>query len=96
VKHWAKKRLAPDSELHNYPQYLEYWTHTFEDPSAVRILLAGLDPYLGFMELGQVFDNTRLLQDVPTIQQSLPAHIYINNCMTFIEKIDLMEGAINP
>jgi thioester reductase-like protein len=96
VKHWAKNRLSPDSELHKFPDYLAYWQHTFEDPSALRILLAGLDPYLGFMELGQVFDNTRLLKDVPTIQQSLPADVYINNCMTFIEKIDLMEGALNP
>lgn len=96
VKHWAKNKLHADSELHKYPEYLEYWKHSFEDPSALRILLAGLDPYLGFMELGQVFDNTRLLQDVPTIKQSLPADVYINNSMEFIEKIDLLEGAINP
>ncbi len=96
VKHWAKNKLHADSELHKYPEYLEYWKDAFEDPSALRILLAGLDPYLGFAELGQVFDNTRLLQDVPTIKQSIPADIYINNSMSYIEKIDLLEGAINP
>ena len=96
VKLWAKGKLQPDSEIYNYPEYLEYWHHAFEDPSAIRILLAGLDPYLGFMELGQVFDNSRLLQDVPSVKQSLPADIYIDNCMTFIEKIDLLEGALNP
>ncbi len=96
IKLWAKGKLQPDSEIYKYPEYLDYWHRVFEDPSALRILLAGLDPYLGFMELGQVFDNTRLLQDVPSIQQSLAADIYINNCMTFIEKIDLLEGALNP
>jgi thioester reductase-like protein len=96
IKLWAKGKLQPDSEIYNYPEYLDYWHRVFEDPSALRILLAGLDPYLGFMELGQVFDNTRLLQDVPSIQQSLPADVYIKNCMTFIEKIDLLEGALNP
>ncbi len=96
VKLWAKGKLPPESELYKYPQYLDYWHHVFEDPSAIRILLAGLDPYLGFAELGQVFDNTRLLTDVPSIKQSLPAHVYINNCMSFIEKIDLLEGALNP
>ena len=96
VKHWSKGRLKDDSELYKFPEYLNYWIHTFEDPSAVRILLAGLDPYLGFTELGQIFDNSRLLADCPTIKQSLPADEYIKNCMPFIEKIDLMEGAINP
>ncbi len=96
IKLWAKGKLQPESELYKYPEYLDYWHHVFEDPSAIRILLAGLDPYLGFMELGQVFDNTRLLTDVPSIKQSLPADVYISNCLTFIEKIDLLEGALNP
>jgi thioester reductase-like protein len=96
VKNWAKNRLKPESELYNYQEYLDYWKLTFEDPSAVRILLAGLDPYLGFMELGQVFDNSRLLEELPELKQSLPAHEYIRNSMAYIERIDLMEGAINP
>jgi thioester reductase-like protein len=96
VKNWAKNRLKSDSELYNFQVYLEYWKKTFEDPSAVRILLAGLDPYLGFMELGQVFDNSRLLEELPELKQSIPAHEYIKNALVYIEKIDLMEGAINP
>jgi thioester reductase-like protein len=96
VKQWAKNRLPQECELFEYGEYLEYWNKTFTHPGELRILLAGLEPYLEFMNLGQVFDNSRLLEDVPSIHQSSPAHIYINNSMKFIEKIDVMEGALNP
>ena len=96
LKHWAKNKLQSTSELHDYPEYLDYWKKTFPDPSALRVLLAGLEPYLEFTELGHIFDNSRLLEDVPALKQSLPADVYINNCMSFIEKIDIMEGAVNP
>jgi thioester reductase-like protein len=95
VKHWTRGRLAPDSELYNYRKYLDYWKETFEDKSKLRILFSGLDPYLDFMELGHVFDNTRLLEDVD-IENSIPADIYINESMKFVEKLDIMEGAIDP
>lgn len=95
VKHWTRGRLAPDSELYEYKHYLEYWKDTFEDRSKLRILFSGLDPYLDFMELGHVFDNTRLLEDVD-IENSIPADIYINESMKFVEKLDIMEGAIDP
>ncbi|HRO43614.1 MAG TPA: SDR family oxidoreductase [Flavipsychrobacter sp.] len=95
VKHWARNRLAPESELYSYSTYLDYWKHTFEDKSKLRLLFTGLDPYLDFMELGHVFDNTRLLQDVG-IENSIPADVYINNSMNFVEKIDVLEGAIDP
>ena len=96
IKQWAKGRLKPDSELFNYKIYLDYWNEEFTDPGAVRILLAGLAPYLEFMDLGQAFDNSRLLQDVASVQQSQPAEIYIKNCMSFIGKINILEGAIDP
>ena len=95
VKHWTRDRLSPDSELHEYKDYLDYWNDTFEDKSKLRILFSGLDPYLDFMELGHVFDNTRLLEDVD-IDNSIPADIYINESMQFVEKLDIMEGAIDP
>jgi dTDP-4-dehydrorhamnose reductase len=96
VKQWSRNKLQPDSELHTYAPYLSYWKQTFADPGSLRILLAGLGPYLDFIELGQVFDNARLLQDVSSAEQSVPAHEYINNCMHFIEKINILEGAIDP
>ena|SRR5579871_1220450 len=96
VKQWSKNRLPQECELFSYSEYLDYWNKTFTHPGELRILLAGLEPYLEFMNLGQVFDNARLLEDVPSVKQSTPAHVYINNCMKFIEKIDIMEGALNP
>ncbi|MBL7684192.1 MAG: SDR family oxidoreductase [Flavipsychrobacter sp.] len=95
VKHWTKGRLQPDSELYAYRNYLDYWKETFEDKSKLRVLFSGLDPYLDFMELGHVFDNTRLLEDVG-IENSEPADVYMAKSMNFVEKIDILEGAIDP
>ena len=61
----------------------------------MRLLFTGLDPYLDFMELGHVFDNNRLLEDVG-IANSEPADVYMANSMNFVEKIDILEGAIDP
>jgi len=47
------------------------------------------------MELGHVFDNARLLEDTE-MTQSEPAHIYMARSMSFVEKIDILEGAIDP
>jgi thioester reductase-like protein len=95
VKHWTRNRLAPESELYNYTSYLDYWHETFQEKSKLRLLFTGLDPYLDFMELGHVFDNSRLLEDVG-IGNSVPADEYIKNSMNFVEKIDVLEGAIDP
>lgn len=95
VKHWTKGKLQPESELYTYREYLDYWVDSFPDKSKLRILFSGLDPYLDFMELGHVFDNTRLLEDVQ-IANSVPADIYISSSMSFVEKLDILEGAIDP
>jgi len=95
VKHWTKGKLQPESELYTYRQYLDYWKETFEDKSKLRLLFTGLDPYLEFMELGHVFDNSRLLEDTG-MANSEPADVYMNNSMNFVEKIDILEGAIDP
>ncbi|MBS1782246.1 MAG: SDR family oxidoreductase [Bacteroidetes bacterium] len=95
VKHWTRNRLAPESELYSYRKYLDYWKETFQDKSKLRLLFTGIDPYLEFIDLGHVFDNTRLLEDVG-IENSIPADIYINNSMNYVEKIDVLEGAIDP
>jgi thioester reductase-like protein len=96
IKQWAKGRLKQDSELFGYGVHLDYWNEAFTDPGAIRILLAGLAPYLEFMELGQAFDNSKLLDDVPSVKQSLPAEVYIKGCMEFIGKINILDGAIDP
>ncbi len=95
MKNWAKKRLAPKNQLYNYSSYLDYWDDIFEDHGKLRILLTGLEPYLEFIELGQIFDNTKLLSDV-SIENSKPAHEYIKSSIGFLETIDVFEGAIDP
>jgi len=95
VKHWTRNRLAPESELYNYSNYLDYWHNTFQEKSKLRLLFTGLDPYLDFMELGHIFDNSRLLEDVGIVN-SVPADEYIKSSMNFVEKIDVLEGAIDP
>ncbi len=95
IKNWAKDRLQPGSELYNYQEYLDYWTNTFKDNGKLRILLYAIESYFEFIELGHVFDNTRLLEDVK-IAPSVPADVYIMNSLDFLEKIDVFEGAIDP
>lgn len=95
VKHWTRDRLSPESELYNHKEYLELWQETFQDKSKLRLLFSGLDPYLDFMELGHVFDNTRLLEDTG-MDNSVPADIYMADSMNFVDKIDILEGAIDP
>ena len=95
LKLWAKGKLPVGHELYKHYEYLEHLQYEFEDLSNLRILFAGLDPYIEFAELGQRFDNSRIIQDLG-ITPSEPGHVYIHNCLHYIEKINLLEGAIDP
>ncbi len=94
VKHWTRNRLHEGAELYGYREYLDYWKTTFNEKSTLRLLFTGLDPYLDFMELGHIFDNTRLLEDVD-IENSEPVDVYIERSLHFVEKLDVVEGAID-
>jgi thioester reductase-like protein len=94
MKLLAKNKLPLDSELLKYPEYIKYWKDAFGELSHLRILFAGLDPYLEFLNLGQVFDNSKLLQDVE-IEKPIPAHEYIVKQMGYLEKLDVFEGAMD-
>lgn len=96
VKLWARKRLSDDSPLHNYPEYLNYWQSVMGDTGELRVLMGGLDPYIEFCELGQVFDNSRILEEDFGIEQSKPAHEYIRNSIHLLENIDIFEAALEP
>jgi hypothetical protein len=96
VKLWARKRLNADSPLLNNPEYLKYWEEIMEDTSELRVLMGGLDPYIEFMELGQVFDNSRTIGGDFGIEQSKPAHEYIKNSIHLLENIDIFEAALEP
>jgi hypothetical protein len=67
-----------------------------EDTSELRVLMGGLDPYIEFMELGQVFDNKRMIEGDLGIEQSKPAHEYIKNSIHLLENIDIFEAALEP
>jgi thioester reductase-like protein len=93
---WAKNHPPkPGDDLEHNTTYLSYWNDIFGSRGRLRILLFALEPYLEFMELGQVFDNSKLLQDTG-IKQPLPAHEYIKNSIKYLEKIDVFEGAVDP
>jgi thioester reductase-like protein len=95
MRFWAKGRMEDIGELANYESHLNYWDEILTERSRLRILFAGLEPYFDFIELGQVFDNTRLLKDI-TLPKPQPAHEYIINNIKFLESIDIYEGAIDP
>jgi len=95
IKLWAKGKLPEGSELYQYPEYLAYWESIFDDVNQMRILLAALEPYLEFAQLGQVFDNTRLLNDVD-FQSPEPGHIYLARSAKYLKNIDVFAGAIDP
>lgn len=95
MKNWSRDRLQPDSELYNYSEYLDYWHEILGDKGRLRIVFAGLEPYLEFMELGQIFDNSRLIHDT-TIGYPAAAHDYLQMCLPYLDKIDIFEGALDP
>lgn len=92
---WAKSHgLKPNDELHQYPDHLEYWKNIFPENGKLRVLLFAMKPYLEFIELGQIFDNSRLMADTD-IGKSTPAHEYLLNQITYLEGIDVFEGALD-
>ncbi len=95
MKLWAKNNLKHDSELYSYQKYLKYWEEIFVNVGNLRIILAGLGPYIDFIELSHVFDNTKLLEDTD-IGKSIPADKYIVNSINYLERIDVFEGAKDP
>jgi len=97
MKKWTKTSVlvTEQSNLFQYQDYLQYWITNFGDNTKLRILFYALEPYINFIELGHVFDNSRLLEDT-NMGQSIPAHVYLKNSGKHIEAINVFEGAIDP
>ncbi len=95
IRHWTRGKLAPVAELNEHQQYLDHWLVYFKSKNNLRLLFSGLSPYLDFMELGHVFDNSRLLEDTG-IENIAPAHKYMQASLGFLDKINVLEGAIDP
>lgn len=96
MKKWSKNStlINEKSSLYQYRDYLDYWIDNFGDNTKIRTLLYALEPYINFMELGQIFDNSRLLEDT-NVGHSIPAHEYLKNCGKHIEAINIFEGAVD-
>jgi nucleoside-diphosphate-sugar epimerase len=97
IKKFARnpRMLSENCELLQYPEYLNYWSNSIAQNGQMRILFAGIEPYFKFIELGQVFDNSRLLEDTG-ISPAPPAHEYIKICLKYLDKIDVFECALDP
>ena len=96
IKKWTRKKTSSDDVLQlEYGKYLRYWDDYFEDRNSLRILLTGMDKYFKFINLGQTFDNSRLLDEVD-IRKPEPAHIYLRRIWEFVDQINLVDGALNP
>jgi thioester reductase-like protein len=96
MKKWSKNTtlINEQNQLFKYRNYLDYWLNNFDDNSKLRILFYALEPYIDFIELGQLFDNRRLLEDT-NIGQSIPAHDYLKVTGENIKAINIFEGAID-
>jgi long-chain acyl-CoA synthetase len=90
-----RRRVAGPSRLGEMDQYLDYWARAWGDARRVRAVLAALRPYFRFMELGQTFDNERLLRDTG-MKPPPPAHLYMQLCMAHLARIDVLRGAMDP
>ena len=97
MKKWTKNGIIVNEHHHLYEhsEYLNYWIDNFGDNTKLRILFYALEPYIDFIELGQVFDNSRLLEDTH-VGPSIPAHEYLKTSGKHIEAINVFEGAIDP
>ncbi|MFQ3579195.1 MAG: SDR family oxidoreductase, partial [Bacteroidales bacterium] len=97
MKKWSKNMelVNSHSPIHKYNEYLDYWLENFGDNTKLRILFFALEPYIDFIELSQVFDNSRLLQDT-NMGHSIPAHVYLKHAAKYLKSINVFEGAIDP
>jgi thioester reductase-like protein len=95
MKLWAKNKLPAGSKLYEFGLYLDYWKSIFDDTNQMRILLAALEPYLEFIEAGQTFQNTYLLDDTG-LPPPEPAHNYISRSAKYLKNIDVFAGAVDP
>lgn len=94
IKFWSKGIQWEEASLLNEKQYLLHWEDAFEDRKNLRVILAGLEPYIEFIELEHVFDNSRLLADTGMTPPQ-PAHEYIVHSIPYLKSINILEGAFD-
>lgn len=93
---FSKGQLHDNAELREYAEHLNYWSRTFNsDGSVLQKLLWAINFYYQFVNLGLVFDNSRLLADTK-VGHSEPAHVYMGRNREQLKKIDVISGDIDP
>lgn len=94
LKKWLRTGKNPDPALAQYSEHLDYIRHGI-GLKKTRMLLSGLDAYWQFIDLGQRFDNSRLLADTG-IGLPEPAHNYLGRTAVYLGDLDPLEAAVNP
>jgi hypothetical protein len=94
LKKWLRTGKNPDPALAPYAEHLEF-IHYGIGRKKARMLLSGLDAYWQFIDLGQRFDNSRLLADT-RIGTPEPAHNYLGRTAMYLGDLDPLEAAVNP
>jgi nucleoside-diphosphate-sugar epimerase len=92
LRQWLGRRFEPKDELPICGPYLEHWTRSFGTPKRMLAVVAALEPYFKFMDLGQIFDNTRLVRDTG-LPGSEPAHVYGIAGMKHLADIDVVRSS---
>ena len=95
LKLFAKKKLPETSSLKKYQGHLDYLKQAFGENGNLRKVLGAVDYYFQFVNLGLVFDNSRLIQD-SSVGYPEYAHVYMGRNKMQLRKIDVMEGSVNP
>lgn len=93
MKKWARNSdlINEESGLFKHQEYLNYWNDNFGDSKKLRILFYAIEPYIDFIELGQIYDNSRLLEDT-NMGPSIPAHEYLKKSKKHFESINVFKG----
>jgi nucleoside-diphosphate-sugar epimerase len=94
-KLWSKGIIDGGNGLSEYSEYCSHFENIFGKKENLRIVFSGLEPYIEFIELGHIFDNSRLLNEID-IAPPVPAHDYLHQSFDYMKKIDILEGAYNP
>lgn len=91
IRLWSKNKLAGESRLDSYGKYLQYWSSMFGNNGNLRTLLGAIDYYFQFVNMGLIFDNSRLLEDT-SVGNPEPAHVYMARNKGQLSEIDVIEG----
>jgi thioester reductase-like protein len=92
LRRWVKARAVPAAP---WREYLEHWRRSLGEPRKILTVLASLQPYAEFAELGYTFVADRLAETTG-LRLSEPAHVFIPRSVQHIASLDLLHHAVDP